>query len=200
MPGRAKTRLIPSLGASRAAALARAMLLDTLETVRSLESAEVVLATAAPMPGSLPLPGALPQWPQGEGDLGARMERILCQALERGVPALLVGSDLPGLPLERLEQAARALQGADAVLGPAEDGGFYLIGLTCCPPGLLDDLPWSSPETFNRTRRRLEERGLITAVIAPWFDLDVPEDLERTKNAIVTGEIHAPHLANALAL
>ena len=199
-PGRTKTRLIPALGAQGAADLARAMLLDTLEVARSLQDAEVVLATAAPMPTSLPLPDAIPLWTQGEGDLGARQERMLRRALRHGGTAMLIGTDLPGLPLERLEQGAKALRSADAVLGPAEDGGFYLIGLTRCPRGLLADLPWSSPETFTATRDRLQERGLNTATIAPWFDLDTPEDLQRVREKIEAGTIHAPHLANALNL
>jgi len=200
LPGKAKTRLIPTLGPEGAADLARAMLLDTVEVARSVPDARVVLAVAAPLPEELNLSAALPRRPQGGGDLGQRMERALRLAIEEeAAPAVLIGTDLPGLPASRLEQARQALLSADAVLGPAEDGGFYLIGLRRAPgDGLLDNLPWSARNTFAATMARLQERGLKTATIDPWFDLDVPEDLARVREGLSTGTIHAPHLAAAL--
>lgn len=199
VPGAAKTRLIPAVGAHGAAALARAMLLDTLAMARSLDDALVVLATGAPMPADLPLPGDLPCWAQGQGDLGQRMEGVLRQALQRG-PALLIGTDLPGLPPRHLDQARHALHSADAVLGPAEDGGFYLIGCSRLPPAaVLSGLPWSQASTFEATRQQLVQRGLKTTVIDPWFDLDVPEDLRRVRAKLAASEIHAPHLNKVLS-
>jgi glycosyltransferase A (GT-A) superfamily protein (DUF2064 family) len=137
-------------------------------------------------------------WSQGEGDLGDRLERVLRRGLRKTPAALAIGTDTPGLPPVLLSQAREALRSADAVLGPCEDGGFYLLGLRSCPEGLLRDLPWSAPETFVRTLARLREGGLSTAVIAPWFDVDRPEDLELLRALIARGELHAPHSARAL--
>jgi hypothetical protein len=131
--------------------------------------------------------------------LGDRLERVLRRALHDTPAALVIGTDTPGLPPILFSQARSALQGADAVLGPCEDGGFYLLGVRRCPTGLLRDLPWGAPETFLLTLSRFRERGLRTAVIAPWFDVDRPADLARLRALIAGGELHAPATARALA-
>ncbi len=195
LPRKTKTRLIPALGEQGAADLARAMLLDTVEMVQSLDWALPVLTVSAPMPEDLKLPGEPEQWLQGSGDLGERQERMLNRALAQAPAALLIGTDLPGLPGRLLEEARQALEQADAALGPAEDGGFYLLGLRRCPEGILSELPWSSPDTFNATRKQLKRLGLKVEVISSWFDVDCPEDLERVKAALESGEVEAPHLA-----
>src|SRR5438046_5315143 len=93
---------------------------------------------------------------QGEGDLGARMRRAFESALARAARAILVGSDIPALSARYLRDADRALRrGDDAVIGPAEDGGYALIGLTRCDPELFRDIPWGGPEVLVQTRRRL---------------------------------------------
>jgi len=195
--GAAKTRLIPAVGPAGAAAVARAMLLDMVRMVHALPWARPVLAAAAPLPADLPLPPAIPQVPQGDGDLGRRMVRCLRRHSDAADQSLLMGTDLPGLPPGRLEQARDALADADAVLGPADDGGFYLIGVGRTPDeDLLDDLPWSSPDTLARTRGRLEQRGLTTATIEPWADLDTPADLARVQAAVTNGDLDAPELAH----
>jgi hypothetical protein len=81
------------------------------------------------------------------------------------------------------------------VLGPCEDGGFYLIGLRSCPAGLLADLPWSAPSTFQRTIDRLRSAGLSIAVLPPWFDIDTPDDLRRLERLLELGELSAPTTA-----
>jgi rSAM/selenodomain-associated transferase 1 len=204
-PGGAKTRLIPAVGEVGAATLAGAFFADTWEAVSALRWLRPVLATTElPGPGaSLGPAGAVWRqgevWLQGEGDLGARLERILTRALARGPWALALGADSPGLPLQRLEEARAALATHDAVLGPADDGGYYLLGLTRCPQGLLAGLPWSAPTTLAATRARLEERGLTVALLPPWLDVDVPEDLARLAGLLLRGEAHAPHTARVLA-
>jgi len=197
-PGLVKTRLAAAVGEARAAALARAFFEDTWSASSSLPWARAVLATTEPAAGEWVGAKRAPVWPQGRGDLGERLERVLRRALHDTPAALAIGSDTPGLPPILFSEARSALRGADAVLGPCEDGGFYLLGLRRCPPGLLRDLPWSAPRTFLQTISRLRKRGLRTAVIAPWFDVDGPADLACLHALIARGELHAPATARAL--
>jgi uncharacterized protein len=198
--GHVKTRLAAAIGGERAAALARAFFEDTWSAATSLPWARAVLATTEPASSEWDGGGLAPVWAQGGGDLGDRLERVLRRALRETPAALAIGTDTPGLPPTLLSQARSALRDADAVLGPCEDGGFYLLGLRRCPPGLLRELPWSVAETFARTLSRLRERGLRTAVIAPWFDVDRPADLACLRALIARDELHAPATARALAL
>jgi hypothetical protein len=198
--GHVKTRLAAAIGDAHAAALARAFFEDTWAAASSLPWAKAVLATTEPSAEEWAGARIEPVWAQGGGDLGDRLERVLRRALRDTPTALAIGTDTPGLPPMLLSQARSALRDADAVLGPCEDGGFYLLGLRRCPPGLLRDLPWSVAETFARALSRLRERGLRTAVIAPWFDVDRPVDLTCLHALIARGELHAPATARALEL
>jgi rSAM/selenodomain-associated transferase 1 len=191
--GRVKTRLAAALGPERAAELARAFLDDTISAVRALPWAQPALATTEIVESDLPL------LLQGEGDLGERIERVLRAALQVAPSAIAIGADAPALPRRFLEAARAALDRADAVVGPAEDGGFYLLGLRLCPEGLLAGLPWSASETFTRTVERLWARGLRVEVLERWFDVDRPEDLERLRALLRSGEIDAPRTARLLA-
>jgi uncharacterized protein len=190
--GQVKTRLAAALGSGRAAELARAFLDDTIAAVSALPWAQAALATTGPVESRLPL------MLQGEGDLGARIERVLRAALQRAPFAIAIGADAPALPARLLEAARAALERADAVIGPADDGGFYLLGLRACPEGLLSDLPWSSCDTFTRTAGRLRARGLRVEVLEGWFDVDRVEDLDRLRAALRSGEIDAPRTARLL--
>ena len=190
--GKVKTRLAAVIGADFAAALAHAFLEDTIGAVRSLPWAQAVLATTEPVESDLPV------LLQGEGDLGARIERVIRAALERSPFAIAIGADAPALPPRLLEAARSALEQADAVIGPADDGGFYLLGLRACPEGLLAKLPWSAPETFARTLQRLRMRGLRVRVLERWFDVDRVADLDRLRAALRSGEIVAPRTARLL--
>jgi len=146
----------------------------------------------------LPDPKPL-SWVQGEGDLGARLERILMRALEVAPIAIVVGTDSPGMPWRLLNHAHDALQSTDAVLGPCEDGGFYLLGLRRCSPGLLADIAWSESTTFMQTWQRLINAGLKPGRLDPWYDIDLPEDLDRLQADIGAGAVVAPHSARILA-
>ncbi len=196
--GEAKTRLAPAVGLEGAAALARAFLGDVWAGVRRLPWARVVLASAGPWPEGL-LPAPVEVWPQGEGDLGARMERVLRRGLEAAPWVMALGGDSPGLPLAYLEAARAALAEADAVFGPSEDGGFYLLALRRLPEGALAGLPWSQPETLAATEARLESLGLRVGRVAPFFDVDLPADLERLEAELASGTLRAPATAEALA-
>lgn len=197
-PGTVKTRLASVLGDDGAAALARAFLLDTWSTATRMSGVDVVLAaTCVEAPEWRPLRAA-EVWPQGAGTLGARLERVLRRALQTHPFAIAIGTDLPGLPLSRLDDAREALRTADAVVGPADDGGFYLIGVSVCPHGLLDTVPWSAFNTCARTLERLGQHRLTTTVIKPWFDVDEPADLDALRRRISSGAIHAPETERIL--
>jgi rSAM/selenodomain-associated transferase 1 len=199
LAGQVKTRLGHAVGPEAAAELALAFLHDTLALVRSLPWAELVLATTGDMTLHLPAGAPPPTWNQGQGDLGRRIERIMRRALVDRWAAIAIGADTPGLPVDFLEQGHAALaSGHDAVVGPAEDGGFYLMGLRRCPEGLLDELPWSRSNTLQRTRERLVERGLSVKTIDSWFDVDRKEDLDRLVELIGEGKVEAPETARVL--
>lgn len=196
-PGTVKTRL--GLGAEHTASLARAFFQDIWAEVQSLRWARPVLATTGGTAADFGLAPDAAVWQQGDGDLGQRLERVLTRALRERGSAIAIGADSPGLPRRLLEHARGALASGEAVLGPCDDGGFYLLGLTRCPRGLLQDLPWSEPDTFVRTLERLHERDITTRVLEPWFDVDRTPDLERLHGLIEAGVIVAPHTARALA-
>jgi rSAM/selenodomain-associated transferase 1 len=198
-PGKAKTRLAAKVGPNRAAELASAFLGDTWALATSVPWARAVLASTDEAPEQFALPGSPEIWLQGEGDLGARLERVVRRGLTEADFVVAIGADSPGLPPLRLDQARAALlSNADAVLGPSEDGGFYLVGLRRCPEGSFSAIPWSDSTTLDATRARLLARGLTVELIEPWFDVDVPDDLERLRGALARGEIDAPRTAAVL--
>lgn len=119
--------------------------------------------------------------PQAGDDLGARMSAAFRELFAAGyLRVIVIGSDLPTLPSARLGEAERALRrDADIVLGPAEDGGYYLIGLTRSRDEILSGMPWGAPDVFLRTKTRAEDAGLRVTTIPSWYDVDSPEDLQR---------------------
>lgn len=194
--GRVKTRLGQRIGADASAELADAFLQDTLLLTQGLGWAKTVIACTGEMP-----PGrtqGCEVWFQGKGDLGARIERILNRALANAPYAIAIGADSPGLPVEFLEQAYRELRRGGAVLGPCDDGGFYLLAVDRCPKGLLADIPWSREDTLRRTYKRLCGYGLSVQLLPRWFDIDRAEDLERLSLLLADGQVCAPATAEVL--
>jgi len=171
------------LGDATAAILAGAFIIDTWSLLRSLDWADPILATTdAADPFWAELPGVT-VWPQGDGDLGDRMERAFRRALETHDAAIIIGGDVPGVPVAALNQAREALKFADVVLGPAEDGGFYLIGFRgTCPVDAFSGVEWSSSRTRADTKARLRSLGLSILKVTPWFDIDVVDDLYRLRH------------------
>ncbi len=198
-PGAVKTRLAPKVGSEGAAALARAFSRDTWSAVCSLPWAQPVLATTDANARDWDFARGAEIWLQGDGDLGERLERVLRRALSLTPFVIAIGIDTPGLPHPLLEQARKCLHISDAVLGPCEDGGFYLLGLRRCPPGLLRNLPWSARDTFIRTLARMRNWGFHTKVLPPWFDVDRPSDLRCLQSLLSRGEISAPETERVLA-
>lgn len=196
--GAVKTRLATTVGAEAAARLAGAFFWDTLALAEQIASCRVVVALAGNDSMFRTLPDRVEVWPQGEGDLGARLERILQRALAERPRAVAIGTDSPGLPATFLLQALTTLDAHDAVLGPADDGGFYLLGLRVCPTGLLQNIPWSTSETCARTLERLQAVQFTVGLLPPWFDVDTTEELDRLAALLRRGEAFAPMTLAAL--
>jgi rSAM/selenodomain-associated transferase 1 len=182
-PGKTKTRLIPSLGPDGAAGLHRRMTEHTLTQARQLQSYRPVSIEVHYEGGNKHL---VQQWlgpdtpsrPQGRGDLGERMARAFREAFQAGIDrAVLVGTDIPGITARILLQAFESLSSADMVLGPARDGGYYLIGLRQPFPRLFVDIPWGTERVLEMTRKVTDDLGLSAVLLETLEDLDRPEDL-----------------------
>jgi rSAM/selenodomain-associated transferase 1 len=179
-PGGVKTRLVPALRADEAADLYRALLVDTIEVAESAHARPTIAFTPATGRRQIerllgPRRRLLIQPP---GDLGERIEAVVGQ-VQRGKAGrvIVVGSDCPGLTAARIAEAWEALGSAPAVLGPALDGGMYLIGVARSAAGLLQAVPWSTGRELDAVRGRLTERGIAFRELAPERDLDTPRDL-----------------------
>jgi len=180
--GLAKTRLIPALGADGAAALAARLLEHAAAAgaAAGFRRLELCVTPDLHHPAFVRLQArhALSLEPQGDGDLGARMDRALSRALRTHERALLMGTDAPGLDAARLLQADHALADHDAVFVPARDGGYVLVGLRRPAPELFHGMTWSTGTVMARTRERAQAAGLRWAELAPLPDIDEPADLE----------------------
>jgi rSAM/selenodomain-associated transferase 1 len=185
--GQVKTRLCPPLHPAEAAALAACFLLDRLEQLGEVPGADALVAFT-PRESQAELRRLVPPGarliPQEGADLGERLDRVLTELLVEGYTgAIAVGTDSPTLPTAYIRLACDALREgtADAVLGPAEDGGYYLIGLGAPAPALFKDMPWSTEAVARETLTRARQLGLRVALLPTWFDVDRGEDLARLR-------------------
>jgi len=182
-----KTRLAPRLTAEQALLLHEAMLADQTLFLEALagegRSCEVRLDAE-----------------QGDGDLGARMQRALDGAFASGAAAAaILGADAPTLPRTLVEDAFALLaHGADAVVIPAIDGGYVLVGASHPVPALFDRIPWGTSLVRDATRRAAHEAGLVLAETAPWSDVDVESDLHRLARELAADPLRAPRTASVL--
>lgn len=187
-PGHAKTRLADAIGEQEAANLYSAFLEDT---ARTLDDASI--------PGTSELGLVLAHEgepdhesyepfreydfhavPQGEGDLGDKLSRVVEYCFEHGAQrTVVVGSDSPTLLDRHLAETFERLRGNDVVLGPSFDGGYYLVGLRSADVAIFDDIDWSTNRVLAQTLRRAKSRALLCELIEFWYDIDTFEDLER---------------------
>jgi hypothetical protein len=183
--GSVKTRLAAELGDAAALELYRAFLLDKVDQVRAVRGARAAVAFAPPdAAGRMRdlLGPDLELVPQRGADLGERLANVTKDLLAAGAPAvILVDSDTPTLPLELLEEAARAIASSevDVVLGPASDGGYYLIGLRAARRELFEGVAWSTHRVLSQTLAAAEREGLRVHLLQSWYDVDEPADLDR---------------------
>ncbi|WMC12331.1 TIGR04282 family arsenosugar biosynthesis glycosyltransferase [Oceanimonas pelagia] len=190
LPGQAKTRLVPTLGAKGAARLAHAMLNTTLAhaLAAGLGPVELCMSPAPAHPDwrACRLPAGVVQRDQGEGDLGARMARAARRGLARNGAVLLVGTDCPQLSPALLHQAATRLTDCDALLYPTRDGGYALLGLRRFSATLFEHMPWSTDRVAELTRRRLTALGWCWREGETLLDIDEPGDLFQLPGSWVT--------------
>ena len=171
VPGQVKTRLIPALGEEGAARLYARLLALTVDVARESGLDFELRVTGGEIGAFQGLFGKdVPVVDQGDGDLGARMVRV-------EAPALLIGSDCPGITAPLLRAAAGALEDRRVVLGPANDGGYYLIGYREPVPFLFENMEWSTPKVLPETLSRLAARGHGPAILPELADIDTAEDL-----------------------
>jgi len=193
-----KSRLYSVLTPEEATNLYRCFLLDRLDAVGRLAGiCPVVAFTPADAEGEMRAhaPVGYRLLPQRGADLGARLSTLLTGLLEDGhAGAIAIDSDSPTLPMPYVAEAARILETAshDVVLGPCDDGGYYLIGLSSSQPGLFDGIPWSTDAVFRLTRERAQGYGLSVHVLPRWFDVDTEADLRRVEAELTTSRHPSP--------
>lgn len=185
-PGKVKTRLQTTLSAREACAVHEELLLHTANTLVAcgLGSAELWLDRLDEHPTlstalSLGMSGA---FLQKGSDLGERMYAALADGLARAKAVVLVGSDCPVLSRDYLASAFEALESADVVLGPAEDGGFVLIACTNLREGMLSGVSWGGTRVLEDTQKRLEQVNLSNTLLDVLYDIDTPADLKRWRS------------------
>ncbi|UOR15735.1 TIGR04282 family arsenosugar biosynthesis glycosyltransferase [Qipengyuania aquimaris] len=171
VPGQVKTRLVPAVGEEGAARIYARLLAHTVEVAKESGLDFELRVTGGEVEAFHSLFGSnVAVVDQGGGDLGAKMARV-------EAPALLIGSDCPGISVPLLQAAAGALGDRRVVLGPANDGGYYLIGYTEPVPFLFEDMEWSTPKVLPETLTRLAAHGYGPAILPELADIDTGEDL-----------------------
>ena len=182
-PGFVKTRLTTRLSAEEAAALHTACVLDTWTKLRALEGVQARLFSDRESEAWTALAGGERCRLQRPGDLGVRMhgafEDLRSEGFERIV---IVGSDSPTLPVDQIRQGFAVLdEERDAALGPTGDGGYYLVGCREPRDAMFLNVRWSEETTLDQTVAAFENTGYRVRLLPQWWDVDVPEDLERLR-------------------
>ncbi|AFZ56443.1 TIGR04282 family arsenosugar biosynthesis glycosyltransferase [Anabaena cylindrica FACHB-243] len=182
-PGKTKTRMIPALGNVGAANLQRQMTEYTIKQVKELQKTSAVTVEVRFAGGNLQL---MQDWlgldlgynSQGEGDLGERMARSLADAFDKSAEyVIIIGTDCPGVNAQILTTAFEQLKSFELVLGPAIDGGYYLIGLQQPIPELFFQIEWGTAQVCRQTIEIAEKLNLYSVYLPTLADVDRPEDL-----------------------
>jgi len=191
VPGRVKTRLVPLLGAEGAARLHAGLVNQALSTAAATRPAKLQLwcspDASHPFLAACAKRFGCETLTQQGADLGERM----AQAFEGNTPLVLIGSDCPPLRASHISQAWDALEFHDAVVAPAEDGGYALIALAKPCPSLFGDIAWGEASVMQRTRERLARAKLSWMELPTLWDVDRPEDYERLRASEMAAEVEA---------
>jgi len=204
--GRVKTRLAATIGPEAALSLHIACLQATTKLVATLPKgiAKYLYLTGTPeiahrTAQRLKIPPSLQTRTQTDGDLGTRLSHALATLLRQGHRnVIFLGSDSPTLSRERLREASRALEQGriendtinDAVIGPAQDGGYYLIGTNAYRPEIFQAIDWGTENAFQQTMARLQQARCRVAQLPTWYDIDRLEDLQRLDQDVRRGRAH----------
>lgn len=184
-PGKTKTRMIPALGEEGAANLQRQMTENTLAKVKKLQafypvSVEIHFAGGNQQLMQAWLGADVIYHQQGEGDLGKRMASAFERSFTAGMKGVvIIGTDCPDLDTQIMAEAFKFLETQDVVLGPAQDGGYYLIGLRRLIPELFVGINWGTAQVRRQTVEIADNLGLAIASLPILHDIDRPEDLSR---------------------
>ena len=181
--GKVKTRMASALGDDRAAEVCRCALLDTLALALSIDDVTHALSYAPPTDEAQryfeDIAPAFSLMPQSGATLGERLSSTFARLLPIFSPVVMIGSDGPDLPAEFVTRAFETLKGGvDVVLGPANDGGYYLIGARSMQPILFERIDWSTQAVAQQTRERAAQAGLNLVELPHWHDLDTVADLQ----------------------
>jgi rSAM/selenodomain-associated transferase 1 len=204
LAGAVKTRLVPPLSPAAARDLYVAFLRDLFERVHQAKVLPTVFYSGEPTDELRAL--VPPRWPlvaQRGADLGARMAAAFDDLLAAGGSrAVLIGSDSPDLPLAHLRHAFQRLKNRDVVLGPAMDGGYYLIGLRARAPRLFEGIAWGEAGVFADTVERIQREQLSFSLLPLWYDVDDPASIALLRALCAarraSGGLRLPHTEAAL--
>jgi rSAM/selenodomain-associated transferase 1 len=182
-PNKVKTRLTPPLAPPEASRLYHSFLLDKIEQVMSIEEGRPFLAytpvSSESFFRSITPPGFSLINQEGK-DLGERLAKVSQELFAQGaVKVLLLDSDTPNLPIDHIREGLLRLEKTDVVLGPCEDGGYYLIGMRKFIPGIFRGIPWSTALVTELTLKKVRELGLTISMLPGWYDVDTEKDLKR---------------------
>ncbi len=204
VPGRCKTRLAPLLGAAGAACLYEAMLRDSLDAFASVGASRLVALAAPEDSGVAALRSIAPaEWDvaaQEGNDLGERLANATATLGAGGNVVALASSDSPTAPIGPMREALAALRGPRrALLGPCDDGGYYLIALTSPVLEVFQGIRWGTPDVLGATRARCRELSLELRELPQSYDIDEPNDVNRLRRELEQYPERAPRTAALLA-
>ena len=189
VPGAVKTRLSPPLSPEQACELYRAFISDLSRRVSRPGKHDITIFYSGDDPGTLEglLPARARLEPQQGGHLGERLQNAFGQLLQDGaseMPAVIIGSDSPDLPVTYIKRAFQKLRHRDVVLGPAVDGGYYLVGLKSPAPGIFDDISWGEEVVYEESLRAIEALDLALGTLPYWYDVDSFEGLRTLRSSV----------------
>lgn len=200
-PDEVKTRLVPVLRSDEAAQLYEAFLHDALRAYASLRAqVRLYLAGSVDALSAGLVPDGVTLHRQQGPDLGARMQQALLETFAAGSDRVVViGTDHPTLPLPFVRHAFVVLDEPLSIsIGPAEDGGYYLLGMNDFFPGLFDGMTYSHAGVFDETLQRATETGARLTVLPRWYDVDAPSDLDRLAAELADNGEWAPRTRRVL--
>lgn len=180
--GFVKTRLAQQTGPDRALATYKALVERQISALKDEGRTEIHYTPADALPEFTPWLGkSIICYPQCEGDLGSRLRNAVADAFKRGARTVIcIGGDCPNLNHSHIQEASDLLsQNNDLVIGPSEDGGYYLIGMNRLQPEIFEDIPWSQPDTLKATIKKAEDLDLRTSLLETLYDVDEASELNR---------------------